>query len=86
MVLRARWVLLVSIVVGVGIWGYFLAQGRGSVPKYRTAVVGRDKARTGSEWRQKCSTLRHRWRHMMLCTAANQFLNDVYQRHGTLDR
>ena len=41
MVLRARWVLLVSIVVGVGIWGYFLAQGRGSVPKYRTAVVGR---------------------------------------------
>ena len=49
MVLRARWVLLVSIVVGVGIWGYFLAQGRGSVPKYRTAVVGRDKARTGSE-------------------------------------
>src|SRR5712691_1506106 len=41
MIRRARWVLLVSIVAGVGIWGYFHAQGRGSVPKYRTAVVER---------------------------------------------
>src|SRR5439155_10431 len=41
MIRHARWVLLVSIVAGVGIWGYFQAQGRGSVPKYRTAVVER---------------------------------------------
>ena len=49
---------------------------------------GRAGSRHGPvrRWRQKCSTLRHRWRHMMLCTAANQFLNDVYQRRGTPDR
>src|ERR1043166_4190088 len=41
MIRRARWALLVGLVVGVGIWGYFQAQGRGSVPKYRTAVVER---------------------------------------------
>src|SRR5438132_5144319 len=41
MIRRARWALLVGLVVGVGIWGYFQAQGRGSVPKYRTAKVER---------------------------------------------
>src|SRR5262249_49522996 len=41
MMRRARWILLVGIVVGVGVWGYFQAQGRGSVPKYRTAAVER---------------------------------------------
>ncbi len=41
MIRRARWVLLVGLAVGVGTWGYFHAQGRGSVPKYRTAVVER---------------------------------------------
>src|SRR5262249_62327737 len=38
---RARWVLIVSVVVAVGIWGYFHAQGRGSVTKYHPAVVER---------------------------------------------
>src|SRR5262249_58027518 len=37
----AGWVLLVGPAVGVGTWGYFHAQGRGSVPRYRTAVVER---------------------------------------------
>src|SRR5437870_4122266 len=41
MIRRARWVLLVSIAIGVGVWGYFLTQGRGNVQKYRTAVVER---------------------------------------------
>src|SRR5262245_66512130 len=41
MMRRARWILLVGIVAGVGVWGYFQAQGRGSVPKYRTAAVER---------------------------------------------
>src|SRR2546427_9188688 len=41
MIRRARWALLVGVVVGVGIWGYFQAQGRGSVPKSGTAVVER---------------------------------------------
>src|SRR5215510_7436570 len=41
MMRRARWILLVGIVAGVGAWGYFQAQGRGSVPKYRTAAVER---------------------------------------------
>src|SRR5262249_14708314 len=41
MMRRARWILLVGIVARVGASGYFQAQGRGSVPKYRTAAVER---------------------------------------------
>src|SRR2546430_17085269 len=39
--LCGRRALLVGLGVGGGIWGDFQAQGRGSVPKYRTAVVER---------------------------------------------
>ena len=31
--------VLVAVVVGAGVWGYFYTQSRGAAPKYRTARV-----------------------------------------------
>jgi HlyD family secretion protein len=38
---RIASLVVVAALVGVGAWGYFYAQSRGSVPKYRTARVER---------------------------------------------
>jgi HlyD family secretion protein len=34
-------VIIVALLAGVGVWGYFYAQSRGNAPKYRTARVER---------------------------------------------
>src|SRR5688572_26123014 len=34
-------VIIVALLAGVGVWGYFYAQSRGNVPKYRTGRVER---------------------------------------------